>query len=66
MKKRVTTMLDVGLVSKAKLAVREGLAPSLAGLVERGLKLVVRTIERERGKRFRARAVKLRAGRKST
>jgi hypothetical protein len=64
MKKRVTAMLDVGLVSKARLAVREGSAATLAGLIERGLKVVVGAIERERRQRFRVRPIKLRAGRK--
>jgi hypothetical protein len=65
MKKRVTAMLDVGLVSKARLAVREGSAATLAGLIERGLKLAVGAIERQRGRRFQVRQVTLRAGRKS-
>jgi hypothetical protein len=57
-------MLDVGLVSKARLAVREGSAATLAGLIERGLRLVVGAIERARGRRFQVRQVTLRAGRK--
>jgi hypothetical protein len=63
-KKRVTTMLDVDLGSNARLAVREGSAHTLAGLIERGLKLAVGHIEKARGQRFRARAIKLLAGRK--
>jgi hypothetical protein len=64
MKKRVTAMLDVGLVNRARAAVREGSVATLAGLIERGLKAVVSAIERERGRKFKVRAVKLRAGRK--
>ena len=64
MKKRTTIALDMDLVSKARLAVREGSAPTLAGLFERGLRQVVKAIERERGKPFRVREITLPAGRK--
>lgn len=64
MKQRVTFTLDKALIMKARLAVREGSAATLAGLVERGLKVVVSAIERERGQPFRVRAVRLKAGRK--
>jgi hypothetical protein len=63
MKKRVTAMLDVAVVNRARAAVREGSAATLAGLIERGLRLVVAALERKCRKRFRVRPIKLRAGR---
>ena len=64
MKQRVTFALDRPLIAKARMAVKAGLVPTLAGLVERGLRLVVTAIERQRGQRFKVRAVRLKAGRK--
>ena len=64
MKQRVTFTLDKALIMKARLAVKEGSAPSLIRLVERGLRTVLRAVEARRGQRFRVRAVRLKAGRK--
>ena len=64
MKQRVTFTLDKALIMKARLAVKEGSAPSLIRLVEQGLKAAVGAIERKRKQRFRVRPIKLRAGRK--
>jgi hypothetical protein len=64
MKQRCTFTLDADLIRKARLAVKAGLAPSLIGLVERGLRIVIRAIEVRRGQRLRVRAVRLKAGRK--
>jgi hypothetical protein len=65
MKQRVTVTLDANLIAKARWLVHQRLAPSLVGLVDRGLRLVVRQIETYRGQRIRPRRVRLRAGRKS-
>jgi hypothetical protein len=63
-KQRVTFTLDKALIMKARLAVKEGSAPSLNWLVERGLRTVIRAVEARRGQQFRVRAVRLKAGRK--
>ena len=65
MKQRVTFTIDRDLLLKARGVVHEGIAPSLVGLVERGLALVVRQLERRRGRRVKPRRIRLRAGRKS-
>jgi hypothetical protein len=64
MKKRTTVALDKNLVMHARLAVHEGAAHTLAGLIERGLRLVVAALERKRRKQFRVRPITLPAGRK--
>jgi hypothetical protein len=64
MKKRTTVALDVDLVSKERLAVREGAAPTLASVFERGLRQVVKAIERERKRPFKVCPITLPAGRK--
>lgn len=63
---RVTVTLPAWLIAKARLAVQEGSAPSLVGLVEQGLRTVIRAVEARRGQQFRVRPIKLRAGRKVT
>lgn len=64
-KQRVTVTLDANLIAKARWLVHQRLAPSLVGLVARGLSLVIRRLERHRGRRVKPRQVRLRAGRKS-
>jgi hypothetical protein len=65
MKQRVTMTLDAKLIAKARWLVHQRLAPSLVGLLARGLALVIRQLERRRGSRVKPRQVRLRAGRKS-
>ena len=63
-KQRCTFTLDANLIAKARALVQDGVAPSLVGLVERGLRTMVRLIEARRGQRCRVRAVRLKAERK--
>ena len=64
-KQRVTVTLDANLIAKARWLVHQRLTPSLVGLVERGLTIMIRRLERHRGCRAKPRQVRLRAGRKS-
>lgn len=43
---RTTFALDANLIAKARALVHEGLAPSLVGLVELGMAVVIRRLER--------------------
>jgi hypothetical protein len=57
--------MERDLIRKARLLVYEGFAPSLVGLIERGLDAAIRRLELHRGHRMKPRQVRLRAGRKS-
>jgi hypothetical protein len=65
MKQRVTVTLDTNMIAKARWLVHRRLAPSLVGLLARGLAQVIRQLERRHGRLVKPRKVRLRAGRKS-
>jgi len=55
MKQRVTVTLDANLIAKARWLVHQRLAPSLVGLLARGLALVIRQLEHRHGRQVKPR-----------
>lgn len=60
---RVTTRIDAALIALARTAVHQTKGWTLASLTATGLRLMIRRLERQRGRRFRPQAIRLLPGR---
>ena len=60
---RFTVVVDKTLLALARSAVHQTKGLTLAKLIDAGLRLEIRRLERQRGRRFRPTQVRLRAGR---
>lgn len=60
---RFTVVVDRVLLALARSAVHQTKGVTLAKLIDAGLRLEIRRLERQRGRRFRPTQVRLRAGR---
>lgn len=63
---RATITLDTTLMALARTAVHQTKGWTLASLTAAGLRLIIRRLERQRGRRFRAVPIRLLAGRPRT
>lgn len=60
---RVTTRMDAALIALARTAVHQTKGWTLASLTATGLRLMIKRLERQRGRRFRPQAIRLFPGR---
>jgi hypothetical protein len=60
---RLTITLDSSLLALARTAVHQTDGLTLASLVAMGLRLTIKRLERQRGRRFSPQAIRLLAGR---
>jgi len=60
---RFTVVVDQALLALARSAVHQTKGLTLAGLIDAGLRLEIRRLERQRARRFRPMRIRLRAGR---
>lgn len=60
---RVTTRMDASLVALARTAVHQTKGWTLATLTATGLRMMIKRLERQRGRRFRPQMIRLRPGR---
>ena len=60
---RVTTRMDAELIALARTAVHQTKGWTLASLTATGLKLMIKRLEKQRGRRFRPQAIRLFPGR---
>ena len=63
---RMTITLDSSLYALARAAVHQTNGLTLASLIARGLRLTIKRLERQRGRRFRPQTIQLSAGRPRT
>lgn len=63
---RMTITLDPSLLALARTAVHQTDGLTLASLIARGLRLTIKRLERQRGRRFRPQTIQLPAGRPRT
>ena len=63
---RMTITLDAALLALARTAVHQTSGMTLAALTTAGLRVMIRRLERQRGRRFRPQAMGLLAGRPPT
>lgn len=63
---RMTITIDASLLALARTAVHQTEGITLASLMATGLRLTIKRLERQRGRRFRPQPIRLLAGRPRT
>ena len=63
---RTTITIDTALLALARTAVHQTNGLTLAALTAAGLRVMIRRLERQRGRRFRPQSIRLLAGRPPT